>query len=268
MQVSGKKILITGGSSGIGLATAQSLAKKGARLVIAARKSERLEAALASLRKEGASVEAIAADVATSEGREMIVAKVNQTKGGLDILINNAGAVRAGPLEEITEDEIKSMLEINLVAPIMLSRAFLALLRASGDGLIVNVASGIALIGVPYYAVYAATKSGLARFGEALRRELKGEGVHVLTVYPTATETPMMATNKAGPDLGFIREPVEDVAQAIVEGIENAAWEVIRGGENRTKMIALNRENPAAIDERYAKIKPELAIAVRGHSTF
>ena len=266
MEVSGKKVLITGGSSGIGLATAERLARMGAHLLVAARTPQTLADASIGIRNSGCSIETIAADVTTAEGRAAIFATVEKTLGGLDILINNAGGVRAGPLEEITEVEIRAMIEVNLVAPILLSRAFLPLLRASGDGLIVNVTSGSALIGVPFYSVYAATKSGLARFGEALRRELKGEGVHVLTVYPTATETPMMASNKAGPDLGFDREPVSEVADAIVEGIENAAWEIIRGGTTRAQMITLNRENPAAIDERYAKIKPQLQAAVGGHS--
>lgn len=84
------------------------------------------------------------------------------------------------------------MIEVDLLAPILLTQAALPHLRAMGNGLVVNVTSGIALIGVPFYATYAAAKAGLARFGEALRRELKGEGVHVLTLYPGATDTPMM----------------------------------------------------------------------------
>jgi len=113
---------------------------------------------------------------------------------------------------------------------------------------------------------YAATKAGLARFGEAMRRELKGEGVHVLTVYPAGTDTPMMASNRAGPELGFGREPASAVAEAIVAGIQADAFEVVRGGEARDAMIALNREDPAALDQRFLKIKPALAEAVRHHS--
>lgn len=74
------------------------------------------------------------------------------------------------------------------------------LLRDSKDGLIVNVSSGIALIGVPFYATYAAVKTGITRFGEALRLELKGEGINVLTVCPGGTDTPMRKSNRAGPD--------------------------------------------------------------------
>ena len=132
--------------------------------------------------------------------------------------------------------------------------------------LVVNVASGIALVGAPFYATYAAVKAGLARFGEALRRELKGEGIHVLTAYPGGTDTPMMKSNRAGPELGFSREPASAVADAIVAGIEANAFEVIRGGEARAQMIALNRNDPVAVDARFLTLKSALEEAVKDHS--
>ena len=159
----------------------------------------------------------IAADVGTAEGRAQTLQRALDALGGLDILVNNAGGVRAGRLEATTEAEIEAMLNVDLLAPILLTRAALPSLRASGDAMVVNVTSGIALIGAPFYATYAAAKAGLARFGEALRRELKGEGIHVLTVYPGATDTPMMKTNRAGPELGFGREPASAVADATIE---------------------------------------------------
>lgn len=125
--------------------------------------------------------------------------------GGLDIPVNNAGGVRADRIEATSQSEIEAMLNVDLLAPILLTRAALLSLRAGGDAMVVNVTSGIALIGAPFYATYAAAKAGLARFGEALRRELKGEDVNVLTVYPGSTDTPMMQTNRAGPELGFLR---------------------------------------------------------------
>jgi len=109
-------------------------------------------------------------------------------------------------------------------------------------------------------------KAGIAHFGEALRRELGGEGVHVLTVYPGATDTPMMSSSRAGPEIGFTREPAEAVAQAVVDGIRQEALQVVRGGETRARMIAQNRADPAALDQRFAQMKPALAQAVRDHS--
>lgn len=124
----------------------------------------------------------------------------------------------------------------------------------------------IALVGAAFYATYAAVKAGLARFGEALRRELKGEGVHVLTAYPGGTDTPMMKSNRAGPELGFSLEPASAVAAAILEGIAIGTFEVIRGGEARAQMIALNRENPSSVDDRFLGLKESLEEAVRDHS--
>ena len=266
MNLEGKRVLITGGSSGIGLATAQAMIDAGARIVVTGRRADRVAAAVDQLRASGGDVHGVAADVATGEGRGATLAAALDELGGLDVLVNNAGGVRAGRLEDTSEAEIRTMIEVDLVAPILLTRAALPALRASGAGLVVNVTSGIALFGVPFYATYTAAKAGLARFGEALRRELKGEGVHVLTVYPGGTDTPMMKSNRAGPELGFGREPAAAVAQAIVAGIEADAFEVARGGEERGRMLTLNRENPAAVDERFLSVKTALAEAVRDHS--
>ena len=265
MNINGKRVLITGGSSGIGLAIAHALLAKGAKLVITGRRADTLAKAVQELQHTGSPIYSVSADVATPEGRTATIKQAVDLLGGLDILVNNAGGVRAGRLENTPEAELQAMIDVDLVAPILLTRAALPALRASGEAMIVNVASGIALIGVPFYATYAATKAGLARFGEALRRELKGEGVHVLTAYPGGTDTPMMKSNRAGAELGFSREPASAVAAAILGGIEANAFEVIRGGEARSQMIALNRDDPAVIDERFLSLKPDLEEAVKDH---
>jgi short-subunit dehydrogenase len=266
VKIDGKRVLITGGSSGIGLALAQAMVAKGAKVVVTGRRSEVLTEAIEELRGAASSVWSVRADVATSEGRIDTLKQALNALGGLDILVNNAGGVRAGRLETTPETELQAMIDVDLVAPILLTRGALPALRASGEAMVVNVASGIALMGVPFYATYAAAKAGLARFGEALRRELKGEGVHVLTVYPGGTDTPMMKSNRAGPELGFAREPASAVADAIVGGIERDDFEVIRGGEAREQMITLNRENPNAIDARFQELKSTLEEAVKDHS--
>ncbi|WP_010184658.1 SDR family NAD(P)-dependent oxidoreductase [Sphingomonas sp. PAMC 26605] len=265
MNIDGKRVLITGGSSGIGLATAHALALRGARLLVTGRRSGLVDAAVDALRATGADVYGVAADVATEDGRAMTMAAATRYLGGLDILMNNAGAVRAGRLEEIQEDEIRTMIEVDLVAPIMLARAALPMLKAEGGGMIVNVSSSIALVALPFYATYAAVKAGLASFGESLRRELNGDGVHVLTVYPSGTDTPMMATNTAGADVGFSLESAAAVAAAILDGIEREAIAVVRGGPDRQAMIDLNRDDPRAVDARFLSIKAAFEQGVRPH---
>lgn len=131
----------------------------------------------------------------------------------------------------------------------------------------VNVSSAIALVGMPFYSVYAAAKAGVAHFGEALRRELHGEGVRVLTVYPGATRTAMMETSKAGPEHGFDYESPGAVAQAVVESMIDGRLSVIRGGETRSRMIAMNRDDPTAVDRMLAERKDALEEAVAAHSS-
>ena len=176
MKLDGKRVLVTGGSSGIGLAIAKALLAKGAKVAISGRRSALVFSALAELRGAGGEAVGIVADVGTAEGRTETLRCALDALGSLDILVNNAGGVRAGRLEVTTEAEIEAMLNVDLLAPILLTRAALPSLRASGDATVVNVTSGIALMGAPFYATYAAAKAGLARFGEALRRETQGGG--------------------------------------------------------------------------------------------
>lgn len=268
MDLKQKRVLVTGGSSGIGFAIAEAMVARGARTVIAGRQEEKLSKAATQLSRNGNPVIFVVGDVTSNEDRARILSETVVALGGLDILVNNAGAVRAGRLELLPEEDIRGMIEVDLIAPILFTREALPHLRKSGDALVVNVTSAAALTGVPFYGTYAAAKAGLSRFGEALRRELKGEGVHVMTVYPVATETPMMASSKAGADLGFGREPAADVGKAVVEGIEANVIEVVRGGEARAKAIALNRDNPLALDERFQSMKAALEEATRDHRAF
>ena len=262
MDIENKRILITGGSSGIGLALAQALQARGARVFITGRRRDALDEALRTL---GPAAGGASADMATAAGRTATLAQALAFLDGLDVLVNNAGGVRAGRLENTAEADIEAMLVVDLLAPILLTRAALPALRVGGDAMVVNVSSGIALVGAPFYATYAAAKAGIARFGEALRRELKGEGIHVLTAYPGATDTPMMRTNRAGPELGFSRESPQAVAEAIVDGMTADALDVVRGGATRAQMIALNHSDPLAIDARFLALKPALEQSVKDH---
>ncbi|MBU8538400.1 SDR family NAD(P)-dependent oxidoreductase [Falsiroseomonas tokyonensis] len=271
MNIQGRRILITGGSSGIGREMARQLALKGAQLVLTGRNPARLSAAVAELRAAtGAVIHGIPGDIAEAAVRDALPAQAVALLGGIEVLVNNAGGVRAGRLEETAEAELRAMIEVDLLAPILLTRAALPELRrgaaAYGGAMVVNIASGLAQLGLPFYAGYAAAKAGLARFGEAMRRELKGEGVHVMTVYPGATDTPMMASSRADASMGFVLQPVEEVVGAIIEGIEAEAFEVVRGGAARQALLAQNREDPAAVDARFLALKPQLQAAVRDHS--
>ena len=267
MNLKNRSILLTGAGSGIGRALALELAQYSPHLALVGRRSEPLEEVAVLVREKGAQAVVIPADLTAEGAPAEVVAAAQKQLGGIDVLINNAGNVRAGRLEALEESEVLAQIALNLSVPILLTRAALPVLRASGDAVVVNVSSGIGLVGMPFYAAYAATKAGIAHFGEALRRELYGEGVHVLNVFPGATDTPMMESSQAGAEHGFHYESPQDVARATVAGILADELVVVRGGEKRQQMIALNRQDPAAVDRTLAERKDELEKAVAGHSS-
>lgn len=267
MDLQERSILLTGAGSGIGAAMALELASRSVRLTLVGRRREPLEEVAAMVRDRGGQAHVVVLDL-TAPGAPAIAAVAAQDHfGGVDVLINNAGNVRAGRLETLDESEVLAQIALNLTAPILLTRAVIPALRASGDGLVVNISSGIGLIAMPFYSTYAATKAGIAHFGEALRRELYEEDVHVLTVYPGATSTPMMDSSQAGAEHGFEYEGPQDVAAAAVAGMEQGALTVVRGGPTRSAMITLNREDPAAVDRTLFARKAALEEAVAEHSS-
>jgi uncharacterized oxidoreductase len=267
MDLKNASILITGAGSGIGQALALRLAEHTPQLTLVGRRRAPLDELAERVRAQGARAHVVTADLTEPGQPERVVAAATAEFGGLDVLVNNAGNVRAGRLEALEESEVVAQIALNLTAPILLTRAALPTLRQSDRALVVNISSGIGLIAMPFYTTYAATKAGIAHFGEALRRELYGEGVHVLTVYPGATSTPMMESSKAGAAEGFEYELPESVAEATVEAILDGSLTVVRGGQQRRDMIAANREDPASVDRMLAERKPLLEKAVEAHSS-
>lgn len=261
MKLNEKRVLITGGGSGIGLALAEAMARLGARIAITGRRESALAHARDVLNAKGIDVATVQADVASAQDRSRSIAQAVALLGGVDILVNNAGSVRAGRLELNEPEAIMTMLNTNLVGPIFLTRELLPELRKSGESLVINISSGIGKIGMPFYSVYAATKAGIAQFGNALRRELDGEGVGVLNVFPVATDTPMMHSVRG--DLRF--DDAGQVAAAIVEGVLNDAREVVRGDENRLAMNALELSDPAAVDVQFRQAKSAMEENTRTH---
>ncbi len=257
-------MLLTGAGSGIGRATAVALAGHGASLVLFGRRAANLHATAELVLEAGSMAEVVAGDVTDAEARAAALAAAERL-GGLDVLINNAGAIVSGRLEAMAEADIRALIEVNLIAPILLTKAALPLLARRGDAAIVNVASGMGLLGLPFYTPYTAAKAGIARFGEALRREVAPQGIRVLTLYPTATDTPMLATSRIGSGQGITRETAETVADALVAGLLHDELQVIRGGPERLATIERNLVDPAAVDAHYATVLDGLEAATRGH---
>jgi len=188
MNTPSKRILLTGASAGIGEALARELARQGHRLAITARRAERLEALAADLRGQGADVAVFAADLADPDALRPLVDNVAGHFGGLDVLINNAGYGLSRPFSEEPAEDLRHQIEVNLAAPILLTREALShLIQAKGT--IINVGSSITCVAVPIFGVYGATKAGLAYWNDALRREVRHKGVRVCLVEPGPVKT-------------------------------------------------------------------------------
>jgi NAD(P)-dependent dehydrogenase (short-subunit alcohol dehydrogenase family) len=187
--------LVTGASSGIGLAIAKTLGEEGYALTIAARRPEKLEGAAEGLRGEGFEVEAIPANMTEEDHVVAIFAAHRQKYGRLDALVNNAGVGIGAPMEEIQTKHLDMQLGVNLRALILGTREGLPMLRQAGEehgkALIVNTASIAGKAGQAWLSIYAATKAAVINFTQSTHREVGAAGIQCTALAPGFVETPM-----------------------------------------------------------------------------
>ncbi|MFH5832932.1 SDR family NAD(P)-dependent oxidoreductase [Halalkalibaculum sp. DA3122] len=244
MRLSNKNVLITGGSAGIGKALIEELSVKDITdIAVMGRTVEKLD----DLEDQFPSARflKIQGDVSVLSDVKEASKTIKQEWGSLDILINNAGVVSAGLLEEISDEDILGQINVNLTGLIYMTKHFLPLLKKSDEAAIMNISSGLGYIAMPFYSVYAATKAGVKHFSEAMRRELVDYPIHVMTVYPTSTDTPMMESANTG-DM----DSPQKVARASIEGLLNGEIEVVLGGQQRIDDIKTNLNDPQKMDEK------------------
>lgn len=187
IELSGARVLITGASAGIGLATARALSRKGARLVIGARRRERLEALVAELAP--APVIPLELDVTDRASCERFIEEGVKALGGVDVLVNNAGVGQWMAVGDTTPEQFDRLLKTNVYGPFWLTRAVLPRFEAGGSGTIVQVSSALAHRALPNMATYCGTKAFLHRFSEGLRVEARRKGVDVIVVSPGIVES-------------------------------------------------------------------------------
>ncbi|MGW8144323.1 MAG: SDR family oxidoreductase [Anaerolineales bacterium] len=214
----GKVVLITGGSSGIGLALAQSLADKGAHVWLLARGLEKLDSALASLNcQENQHCGRISADVAKWDQVIAAVGQVEHEIGVPDLVINSAGVAHPGYFQELGIDIFHWTTDVNYYGTVYMCKAVVPKMVDRGSGHIVNISSGAAFIGRFGYSAYAATKYALHGFSDVLRSEMKPLGIDVSIVFPPDTDTPQLAYEK-----GF--QPPETKALSGIANLISPDW--------------------------------------------
>jgi len=225
-DLTGQVVAVTGASSGIGQATALACARAGAAVALGARRGERIEALAKQIEGEGGRAIAVPTDVGEEAQAKAFVERAHGELGRLDVLVNNAGVMLLGPIENAPTEEWRQMIHANVFGVLYCTHAALPLMRAQGSGHIVNISSVAGRVARAGSGVYNLTKFGVGAFSESLRQEAVPIGVRVTLIEPGA-----VATELAGHNRPEIREQIskrfgeitileaEDIANAILYAI-------------------------------------------------
>ncbi|HEX6330208.1 MAG TPA: SDR family oxidoreductase [Actinomycetota bacterium] len=217
MDLRGAVVVVTGASSGIGEATALRFARAGSRVVLAARRLDRLESLEERIRTRGGEALPVRCDVTDGADVASLVEATLGAFGRCDVLVNNAGIPGGGRFEAVSVEEVERVVRVNLLSVLLVTKAFLPEMLERGRGHVVNVASLAGRYAVPGAAVYSATKHGVVAFSEALFHELEPQGVLVTAVNPGFAKTerfPSVAVPRALlVDVDRIARTIEDVVR-------------------------------------------------------
>ncbi len=210
--------IVTGASSGIGLATARMLGEEGFGVTMAARRPEKLEAAAASLADEGLDVQAVPVNVSEEDQIRAVVDAHTERYGRLDLLMNNAGVGFGGAAGEIQTKHLDMQLSVNLRSIVIFYREALPMLKAAAEehsnALVVNTSSISGKYGQAWLSVYSATKHGVVGWTEAMNRELAPQGIKSTALCPAFVDTPMTDFVKGGVPAEEMIRP-EDIAESV-----------------------------------------------------
>ena len=250
-DLTGKRVLVTGGSSGIGLATAKELKREGARIILVSRRASRLKRAKS---KVGPGTVILECDVADPDSIKGLETALRKKRLELDVLINCAGIVEPFPIKELTDEQIRGTIETDLIGGVNMTKGLLPLMGR--PGYIVNVSSMAGLMGIYGYTAYSAAKFGLIGFSEALRMEMEPEGIGVSVVVPQDVDTPQLdheKRNRPGELEAVAGEltPLspDRVARAIVRGIKRGTFMIYPTASARYVHLAY-RLFPALVRSR------------------
>jgi NADP-dependent 3-hydroxy acid dehydrogenase YdfG len=210
-NISGKVIVITGASSGMGEATARDLAAKGAKVVLGARRADRLDAIVKDITDAGGEAVAVVTDVSKRNDVQTLVDTAKRTFGRVDVVFNNAGLMPLSPMESLRIDEWDRMVDVNIKGTLYGIAAALPHMKEQKSGQIINVSSVYGHKAVATGAVYCATKHAVRAISESLRQEVKDYNIRVTTISPGAVKTEL-TDHITEPELGdTVRKVVGDI---------------------------------------------------------
>jgi short-subunit dehydrogenase len=259
LNLAGARTIVTGASSGIGHALALRLAERGARLVLASRSRERIDALAGTVRDRGGSALAVPTDVADPAQRARLIEQAVAQLGGIDILINNAGVGATGFFEDANEQRLRHIFEVNFFGTTELTRLALPHLRQGTDPMLVNVASVLGRRAIPGCVEYCASKFAMVGWSEGLRSELARHRVHVLVVCPGGVETEfdanLLEAGRRVTRRDRRRMSADRCARLIVKAMRQRRNEVLITAEAKLAVWA-NRLVPRLVDwalARYAR---------------
>lgn len=218
MQLKGSVAVVTGASAGIGEATVVALAQRGAKVVLTARRKERLDGLAERIERAGGHALAVRCDVTDPEQLASLPSVVKEAFGPCDVLVNNAGIRGGGSFADLTYEQIERVVYVNVLGVMYGTRAFLPGMLKRGHGHIVNIASLAGRFAAPGAAVYTATKHAVVAFSEALHYEVEAAGVRVTSVNPGFVSTEGFPQEHLDPRLVL---PVARVAESVVRVIQD-----------------------------------------------
>ncbi len=227
MDLRNKVVLITGASMGIGLATARRLSAEGARVVLSARSVDRLNALAAELHAAGREALVVAADLRDEAQARKLVEAAWGWHDRLDVLVNNAGQAAAGTVATFRIEDLRQILDLNVIAPVAAIQAVVPKMRAAGGGVIVNVSSMVTKMTLPGLAAYAATKAALNMLSATARVELAGDNIRVLTVFPRMTATDF-GKNSLGDPAVRARQRNAAPSNVVVDSADHVAGRIVQ----------------------------------------
>jgi short-subunit dehydrogenase len=247
--ISGKRVLLTGGSRGLGPVIAEALACRGAHIALVARSEEGLNNTAKSLSKYGIQTVIIPADLSQPDQQHGLISKVLDKFGSIDILINNAGLETEGAYLDLPWEAIQQTVDVNLIAPMALTYEVLPHMVKRKSGHIVNIASVGAKSGGAYAATYCGTKAGLAEWAKGLRQELEAERIYFSTVFPGyVTDVGMFARFHMTPPALIGSCTPSQVANAVVRAIEKNKLEVLVNSSPNALVAAISELSPGLGD--------------------